>query len=344
MKIFICSDPHFKDTDPYDTKNESRLFRRTRNLEIVVDQAISQDVKLFICLGDVFDSPEPTAYVRSLVDEQLQKLRAKSIPFRILVGNHDSTRNQFALMPEQKIFTIGSIVSDFMTESVEGYTFAYLPYRKGLDGFQEWCNTHKKFDPSRWILFGHFGVCGARLSEHKEDTEGLDPELLRSFKHTFLGHYHIPQSHKHYTYPGSMVRNHMGEVCVEPRYLCIILHDKDYDSDICIYDYDLPDNEFVKLHIVEGDPIPQPEGEKIYHYTLEGSRSWISTISAELYTHEDDSNKVTVKPKPTDRNIEIQSITKDSDIDFTQGLRLIAEKEQREEYISTGEEILKEVK
>lgn len=53
------------------------------------------------------------------------------------------------------------------------------------------------------VLWVHHGVRGAAQNDHREDRDGLDPQLFGRFSHVFAGHYHKPQGLGRLSYVGS---------------------------------------------------------------------------------------------------------------------------------------------
>jgi exonuclease SbcD len=93
MKFFHVADIHFgvENYGKIDPKTgiHSRLLDFSKNLNAIVDQAISQEIDLFLFCGDAYKTANPTPTQQKLFAQQLLRLHAAHIPVVIIVGNHD---------------------------------------------------------------------------------------------------------------------------------------------------------------------------------------------------------------------------------------------------------------
>jgi len=300
FKILSASDFHLKIRDPNDTQDESRLQRRLMNLDVCVSKAIESKVDMFVCMGDSYDHPEPSSQLRSELNNRIVRLVMAGIQVRWLVGNHESVRTRHAFMPEKEIFGSQVIVDETGFQNIGGIRLIFVPYYSGLD--EEIHDKIKEFSKTEnCVLFGHFGVTGAKRIANQTKTFDLDSEVsneaLSNFLRVFIGHYHIPQELGNVTIVGSIVRNNFGEMGYMPRGLLIEID----GTEITQTDIPLKDLDFVRHEVNEDDLIPKPHEVGVYQYVLTGKTSWIAETSRELKKYSTSSNRVNIVPKPTDR-------------------------------------------
>ncbi len=93
MKFFHTADIHFgvENYGKIDQKTgiHTRLLDFARNLEIIVEQAISEKIDFLLFCGDAYKTAHPTPTQQKLLAQLLLRLRAADIPVAIVVGNHD---------------------------------------------------------------------------------------------------------------------------------------------------------------------------------------------------------------------------------------------------------------
>jgi len=93
MKFFHVADIHFgiENYGKIDAKTgiHTRLSDFARNLEIVVDRAIEEQIDFFLFCGDAYKTANPTPTQQKLLAQLMLKLYAANIPIVIIVGNHD---------------------------------------------------------------------------------------------------------------------------------------------------------------------------------------------------------------------------------------------------------------
>ena len=67
----------------------TRLLDFERSLARMIDQAIAEDIDLFVFSGDAYKTPYPTPTQQKLLLNQFFRLKEQGIPVVIVVGNHD---------------------------------------------------------------------------------------------------------------------------------------------------------------------------------------------------------------------------------------------------------------
>ena len=93
ITVFHTADVHFgvENYGKIDAKTgvHTRLLDFKRSFESCVNQAIDENIDLFILSGDAYKTAYPTPTQQKLLAQQLFKLYAAKIPVAIIIGNHD---------------------------------------------------------------------------------------------------------------------------------------------------------------------------------------------------------------------------------------------------------------
>jgi exonuclease SbcD len=97
MKILILGDLHFGRGYAYgkpdlETGINSRLLDYEKTLSNIINYAISNNIELFIFLGDIFETRNPTPQQVVIFYRQLKRLSDANITSYILIGNHDLSK------------------------------------------------------------------------------------------------------------------------------------------------------------------------------------------------------------------------------------------------------------
>ncbi len=93
MKFFHTADIHFGvenygKIDPA-TGIHTRLLDFARNLDLLVDRALAEEVDFVIFSGDAYKTANPTPTQQKMLAQRMLRLQQKGIPVIIVVGNHD---------------------------------------------------------------------------------------------------------------------------------------------------------------------------------------------------------------------------------------------------------------
>jgi exonuclease SbcD len=93
MKFFHTADIHFGvenygKVDPA-TGIHTRLLDFAKNLDLLVDQAIAEQVDFVIFSGDAYKTANPTPTQQKMLAKRMLRLQQHNIPVVIIVGNHD---------------------------------------------------------------------------------------------------------------------------------------------------------------------------------------------------------------------------------------------------------------
>jgi len=93
MRFFHTADIHFgvENYGKIDPKTgiHTRLLDFRDSFARVVDQALAENIDLFVFSGDAYKTPNPTPTQQKLLAQQFFRLQAAGIPTAIVVGNHD---------------------------------------------------------------------------------------------------------------------------------------------------------------------------------------------------------------------------------------------------------------
>lgn len=93
MRFFHTADIHFgvENYGKIDPKTgiHTRLLDFAKNLDVLVDKAISEDIDFVIFAGDAYKTANPTPTQQKMLAERMLRLYAAGIPVIIIVGNHD---------------------------------------------------------------------------------------------------------------------------------------------------------------------------------------------------------------------------------------------------------------
>ncbi|MBM3893659.1 exonuclease subunit SbcD [Candidatus Dependentiae bacterium] len=93
MKFFHTADIHFGvenygKIDPV-TGIHTRLLDFAKNLDLLVDQAIAENIDFVMFSGDAYKTANPTPTQQKMLAQRFLRLQQAGIPIVIIVGNHD---------------------------------------------------------------------------------------------------------------------------------------------------------------------------------------------------------------------------------------------------------------
>ncbi|SHK34339.1 metallophosphoesterase family protein [Rhodothermus profundi] len=235
MKILHTADIHLGITtygrvDPATGLN-SRLQDFRRSFTFLVEQALAEDVDLFLFCGDAFRNPDPSPTEQMIFAECLQPLVERGIPLVLLVGNHDhpvtfgraSSIDIFRYLEGQARVFRRPEVATIQTKSgplqlialpwpVRSLLLTRREYRQKSAAevrevieqlYTEYVQKAvERLDPSLpTILAGHFSVQGAELSgSERTSLIAYEPKFtvgqlaLPPIDYVALGHIHRHQN------------------------------------------------------------------------------------------------------------------------------------------------------
>ncbi|PSQ95066.1 MAG: exonuclease SbcCD subunit D [Bacteroidetes bacterium SW_9_63_38] len=164
MKLLHTADVHlgvktYGRRDPESGLN-TRLLDIRRSLEVVVQQALDDEVDAFLFCGDAYHTADPTPTQQQIFAECLQPLADAGIPIVLIIGNHDHP------------VTYGRASSLDIFEYVDGVVHCY---RKPASSVQviETPSGPLQLIPLPWPIRSQI------LS--KDEYRSMTPEELRQF-------------------------------------------------------------------------------------------------------------------------------------------------------------------
>jgi len=228
----LIADLHLKSRDSYgvDTGNgglDTRTLRRLWLLDQAVDYAVDNQVDCFTILGDLFNSRTISEAVREQVARRFLRLEGAGIKDILFVpGNHELYQGHVPLLSDSVLFPRLQVIvepckpwSDLPIFCVPDLGKAKV--EEAINSAVDLCRDDSIKAP---ILFGHFAVAGAYMTDTEVNTRGVDPELLKKFPVVLLGDFHrkqlfdgsVPQGYTNDRdflrgYVGSLARNSFSE-------------------------------------------------------------------------------------------------------------------------------------
>ena len=217
-------------------------------LDELLEYMISQEMKVLVIAGDIYDRSVPSSEAVSVLDEFLSKAVIDNhIKVLMISGNHDShERLHFAssLLKKQGLYIETEVHEEFKPVVVDDVNFYLLPFFKpsvirqlynddNITSYQEALEkylSHQSIDKNKKnILVTHQFVGKNSVTSDSEMTltvggsEIVDASLFDDFDYVALGHLHAPQKVKRETmrYSGSLMRYSFDEV-KQDKSICIV--------------------------------------------------------------------------------------------------------------------------
>ena len=211
-KIILYADLHIH----HHQSDWRRVDDAIEVLEWIRQEAINRDIKKVWFLGDFFHVRGymyPTVVNRSL--QALQKFKDSGIELNLLTGNHDMPGRYTTKHSSINVFgSMATIIDQPMMETIENYSFYWLPYIERLDQCRWALNkiAESKDQNTKAILLGHLDIHGAYYHTHVPSTHGITvDEIKNTFDMIITGHYHTRQTIGNITYIGSPYQQNFGE-------------------------------------------------------------------------------------------------------------------------------------
>lgn len=208
MKVFITSDCHYGlKSAGYDRTEEIHAIMMR-----IVQDAIDDDAGMFIHMGDLGHTANPSSLVHRYWVELFNTLENAGIESRFILGNHDvvnrSGNHSGSLGPLAKMDLQNvHAQSDVWCKRVRDWKFLYLPYvsKAALAGEERnaYCRRHVKdylkrsSDPK--VVFTHLNIDGAKTDDDflLRPVDAVMPKSLYqddNVKLILSGHIHGPQT------------------------------------------------------------------------------------------------------------------------------------------------------
>jgi len=190
MRVAVTADLHLRESNP----------ERLENLEVLIQQLLSREIRHLIIAGDLFDSADKSyAQFDSLAQ------RYPDIQLLIVPGNHDPD-----LLQED--FASGNIqvFARPTLKPIDQLPLLFLPYRDGstIGETISALPDSERLRSHPWVLVSHGDFAAPRPKENGRETGyfPLTREDLTRFKpvRVILGHIHVPnRTTGDVVYPGS---------------------------------------------------------------------------------------------------------------------------------------------
>lgn len=198
------------------------------SLRQAVDYACKKQVKYFVLLGDNFDYPNPSNFLRGEFLHPLCRLASHGIKIFVLTGNHEFANqcNPFQGFAKLNLKDI-HIIDKTQRLLAGNIEFIFLPHNKEIDSkTTTWKEIFQRFkipQGKKRIVLGHFPVVGSKVGPsdfvmssqvEKNELKKLHADLI------LLGDIHKPQKlfDKCY-YVGSIDRINFGEQDEKKRFI-----------------------------------------------------------------------------------------------------------------------------
>jgi DNA repair exonuclease SbcCD nuclease subunit len=247
MRIAITADWHYDDYPNLVSAMKGSVSSRAADISKAINwignTCKENKVDELMVLGDLPHKRDLISVpIYNMLVNDIQTLSLNQ-PIKIVVGNHDQTTKggkDNSLQPLSKIKNVG-VYKNICTDDFR----YYLPYREKYT--ELW--THGV--PESYILFGHMGIAGARMSgfENAKSAETTAEELhLEEVIAGFFGHYHIHQQiAKRAWYVGAPLQHSFRDVNNKCGFMVV-----DIDEDGKLVETEFIENTFSpKFHIVD---------------------------------------------------------------------------------------------
>jgi DNA repair exonuclease SbcCD nuclease subunit len=190
MRVAVTADLHLRESHP----------ERLENLEHLIQQLLSDEIRHLIIAGDLLDGAD-NSYAR--IDSLAQ--RFQNVQLTAIPGNHDpDLRQELFAAPNIQVFATPAL------KRIGKRPVLFLPYREGstigetISAFPD----SGRLGSHSWILVSHGDFTAPRPKDSGRERGyfPLTREDLARFKpaKTILGHIHVPNSPAaDVVYPGS---------------------------------------------------------------------------------------------------------------------------------------------
>jgi DNA repair exonuclease SbcCD nuclease subunit len=164
--------------------------------------------------------------VYTLFDEITEVCTTRDINTIVHLGDFFHERKALNTKTQSIAHGIAHLLQDFTTYILIGNHDIYFKdklYPTALELFKKYEHIYvidKQYEMDELVLVpwgilpeadtfgaeycvGHFNIVGFQMNNYFKSTSGLDPKVLKDFKHVYSGHFHTPSSHGNITYLGS---------------------------------------------------------------------------------------------------------------------------------------------
>lgn len=207
MKIAIINDLHFG------VKNDSLIFldyQKEFYDKVFFPTLNTKQIKNVSILGDSFDKRKVSNHqtIESSKQMLFNPLYDKGIDTNILIGNHDSMyANKLSVNSPRLLLSEFSNIN-IIEFPIQVQNILYVPWI--CEDNYETCMEMIKKTKAEYC-FGHFELSGFYNNSHVF-KDGINPSILKRFKHVYTGHYHSKQTIGNITYTGSQYQLTFADV------------------------------------------------------------------------------------------------------------------------------------
>jgi DNA repair exonuclease SbcCD nuclease subunit len=206
MKVYVTSDCHYglKSAGIDRTEEIHAIMMR------IVQDAIDDDADMFIHMGDLGHTANPSSLVHRYWVDLFNALQWARLKSRFILGNHDVVNRlgntAGSLAPLERLgLKYVSAVTNFDSDHVGGWDLTYLPYvsKTTLAGqdrnkyYREKVKAYRSDDPT--VVFTHLNIDGAKTDDDflLRPVDAVMPKSLYQSDNVKLilsGHIHGPQT------------------------------------------------------------------------------------------------------------------------------------------------------
>jgi len=207
LRFLHISDTHidYKPQLEYIRNPDDVLRERLNGLYTSINYAVSNEIRLIVHSGDVFNVSSPKINYIYELQKVFSYAQDKGIEFIVIAGNHDQAKTKSALNV-LKVFEVFKNVHIFVEDGVfkyGDYEFLCIPSK------HDWSHVRESFaislsellnksSSNKRILVSHIPILSANESStldiEEKSLETIDKDTIPDvFLYVALGHYHMMQ-------------------------------------------------------------------------------------------------------------------------------------------------------
>ncbi|MFQ6087297.1 MAG: exonuclease SbcCD subunit D [Candidatus Methanofastidiosia archaeon] len=178
----------------------------------LIEFTLEERCDFLLFCGDLFDSVNPTNYVRKFVQNQLFRLSERKINTFIIPGNHDTPRTKGVRNPLTLYSNIPHIFCGLkpFEKKIGMYRICGIPYTENPIK-----HVKKPLKGCFNILMLHTMIEGSTLGSERFMSfleSSIEPQRIPNYDYVALGHVHKHQVMRNKAYPGSLERYDFNEI------------------------------------------------------------------------------------------------------------------------------------
>ena len=207
LRFLHISDTHidYKPQLEYIRNPDDILRERLNGIYNAINYAISNDIKLIVHSGDVFNVSSPKINYIYELQKVFSYAQEKGVEFIVIAGNHDQAKTKSALNV-LRVFEIFKNVHVFVEDGIfkyGDYEFLCIPSKHNWSRVREYFAESlkellSKSSSNKRILVSHIPILDAyessTLDIEERSFETIDKDTIPDvFLYVALGHYHLMQ-------------------------------------------------------------------------------------------------------------------------------------------------------